>query len=59
MCMQCLATASVSVGAASGVRAWLQARAGAWLTPPRMRAITIGLLTLAVLGAGVGLGGST
>jgi hypothetical protein len=58
MCMQCLATASVTVGAASGVRAWLSAKGGAWLTPPRMRAITISLLALAVLAAGVGLGGS-
>jgi hypothetical protein len=59
MCMQCVATASVTVGAASGVRAWLQAKAGDWLTPPRMRAITIALLTFAVLGAGLGLGGSS
>jgi hypothetical protein len=57
--MQCVATASVTVGAASGVRAWLQAKAGDWLTPPRMRAITIALLTFAVLGAGLGLGGSS
>jgi hypothetical protein len=58
MCMQCVATASVTVGAASGARAWLRAKGGDWLTPGRMRAATIALLTLAVLGAGVGLGGS-
>jgi hypothetical protein len=58
MCMQCLTTASVAVGSASGVRAWLRSHAGDWLTPGRMRAITIGLLTLAVIISGVGLGGS-
>jgi hypothetical protein len=59
MCMQCVATASVTVGAASGVRAWVQAKAGDRLTPARMRAITVALLTLAVLGAGLGLSGSS
>jgi hypothetical protein len=58
MCMQCMATATVAVGSASGLRAWLRFHGGAWLTPPRMRAITIALLTLAVLGAGVGLNGT-
>jgi hypothetical protein len=58
MCMQCMATATVAVGSASGLRAWLHFHGGAWLTPGRMRAITIALLTLAVLGAGVGLNGT-
>ena len=58
MCMQCLATASVAVGSASGIRAWLHSHPGHWLTPARMRAITVGLLTLAVIVSGVGLGGT-
>jgi hypothetical protein len=58
MCMQCMATATVAVGSASGLRAWLRFHGGAWLTPGRMRAITIALLTVAVLGAGVGLNGT-
>jgi hypothetical protein len=58
MCMQCAATATVAVGSASGIRAWLRGHAGAWLTPGRMRTITIGLLALAVIVSGVGLGGS-
>jgi hypothetical protein len=58
MCMQCVATASVTVGTASGIRAWVQAKAGDRLTPARMRAITIGLLTLGVLAAGIGISGS-
>jgi hypothetical protein len=56
--MQCAATASVAVGSASGVRAWLRGHAGAWLTPGRLKAITVVLLTLAVIVSGVGLGGS-
>jgi hypothetical protein len=59
MCVQCMLNAAASVGAASGIRTWLGIRGGAWLTPGRMRAITIALLTLAVLGAGVGLSGSS
>jgi hypothetical protein len=58
MCMQCAATAAAAVGSASGVRAWLRSHAGDRLTPTRMRVITIGLLTAAVLVAGVGLGGT-
>jgi hypothetical protein len=58
MCMQCLATASVTVGTASGVRAWVKLKAGDRLTPGRMRAITIALLTVGVLAAGIGLGGT-
>jgi hypothetical protein len=56
--MQCAATATVAVGSASGIRAWVRGHAGDWLTPARMKAITIGLLTLAVIVSGVGLGGT-
>jgi len=56
--MQCLAAAATTVGAASGLRAWLAARAGGQMTPPRKRALTIALTGLAVLGAGLGLGGT-
>jgi hypothetical protein len=41
MCMQCMATAITAVGAASGTRAYLGSRRYAWLTPKRLRAITI------------------
>ena len=58
MCMQCLAAAATTVGAASGLRAWLAARAGGWMTPPRKQALTMALTGLAVLGAGLGLGGT-
>jgi hypothetical protein len=52
MCAQCMATAAAAVGSASGIRGWLVARGFTWLTPRRLRAITIGLMVLAVLGAG-------
>jgi hypothetical protein len=58
MCMQCMATASVAVGSASGIRAWIRHRGGSWLTPGRMRAVTVALLTLAVLASGTVLGGT-
>jgi hypothetical protein len=58
MCVQCVGAAATAVGTASGLRAWLAARAGAWLTPKRLRIATISLLTLAVLGSSVALGGT-
>lgn len=58
MCMQCAATAAVAVGSASGIRAWLRARGGEWLTPGRLRVATLSLLALAVVGSGLGLGGT-
>jgi hypothetical protein len=58
MCAQCAAVAAAAVGSASGVRAWLQGHAGERLTPTRMRSITVGLLALAVVVSGIGLGGS-
>jgi hypothetical protein len=39
--------------AATGIRAWLAAHAGRWLTPRRKRAITGALIVAGVLAAGV------
>jgi hypothetical protein len=58
MCMQCAAAATAAVGTASGLRAWIRIKAGDWLTPKRMRLITVSLLSLAVIGSGVALGGT-
>jgi hypothetical protein len=52
MCAQCMATAAAAVGSASGIRGWLLARGFTWLTPVRMRAITVGLMVAAMLVAG-------
>ncbi len=58
MCMQCMMTAATTVGAASGFRAWLGQRKADWLTPRRLRYLTISLMTIAVLVAGT-LNGSS
>jgi len=44
---------------ASGVRAWLQARHLTWLTPKRMKAVTIALVVAAFAVSSVGISGST
>jgi len=51
--MQCMAGAMTAGAAATGVRAVLVARAGAWLTPVRKRRVTAGLLAAGVLAAGL------
>jgi hypothetical protein len=53
MCMQCLATATTTLGVASGFRAWLAISRPGWMTPRRLRVATAALLTLGVLAAGV------
>ena len=53
MCMQCAATAAVAVGSASGLRAWVAAKQPRWLTPSRLRALTVALMGVAVLAAGM------
>jgi hypothetical protein len=47
--MQCMATAMTAVGAASGARAYLGSRRYAWLTPKRLRVVTVLLAIGAVL----------
>jgi hypothetical protein len=46
--MQCMVAAMTAVGAASGTRAYLGSRRYAWLTPKRLRAITLLLVISAV-----------
>jgi len=53
MCMQCMAGAMVAGAGATGVRAWLIARAPLWLTRRRRNALTRGLLVAGVIGAGL------
>ena len=54
MCASCMATAASATAAATGLRAWVTARAPAWMTPPRLRALTGALLGTAVVFAAVG-----
>jgi len=56
MCAGCVMAATAG---ASGVRSWLQAQHLTWLTPRRMRAVTIGLLVAAFAVSSVGISGST
>jgi hypothetical protein len=51
-------TAATSVGAASGMRAWVGHRFGSVLTAGRLRAVTIVLFSLAVLASGLFVSGS-
>jgi hypothetical protein len=48
MCAQCMATAATAGAAATGIRSWLAARSPHWLTPERLRRLTIGLVVAAV-----------
>jgi hypothetical protein len=58
MCIQCMATAMTAGASATGIRAWLAQRGFTWLTPTRMRRITIGLISAALLLSAGMLGGS-
>jgi hypothetical protein len=50
--------AAATVGSASGIRAWLGTKQLRWLTPRRMRYLTVGLFSVAVLVSSALLGGS-
>jgi hypothetical protein len=56
--MQCMMGAMGAGAGATGTRAWLAHRGFRWLTPRRMRAITLALLAAALLVAST-LSGST
>jgi hypothetical protein len=58
MCAQCMASAAAAVGGASGVRAWLATKGFAWLTPVRLRRITVALLVGAAVVASLTASGS-
>jgi hypothetical protein len=48
-----------AASAASGFRSWLQNHHVGWLTPRRMRALTIGAMCAAGLVSTIGFSGST
>jgi hypothetical protein len=56
MCAGCIMAATAG---ASGIRAWLQTRHLTWLTPKRMRAVTIALVVAAFGVSSVGISGSS
>jgi hypothetical protein len=59
MCMQCMAGAMTATAGAAGIRAWLATRAFGWLTPRRLRAITLVLVAGALLASTVLVSGSS
>jgi hypothetical protein len=58
MCMQCMMTAMTSTAAASGIRSWLHTRRAEWLTPERLRRITICLVAAALIASSTLISGS-
>jgi len=58
MCMQCMASAMAAMGTASGARAYVGGRRCAWLTPPRLRALTIVLVIGALAASALLVSGS-
>jgi hypothetical protein len=59
MCMQCMMGAMTAGATASGTRSWLATRHWAWLTPVRLRRITIALLVGALVASATVLSGSS
>jgi hypothetical protein len=59
MCMQCMVGAMTAGAAASSTRGWLATRHWAWLTPERLRAITVALLVAALVASATVLSGSS
>jgi hypothetical protein len=55
----CIGCAMAAGSAASGFRSWLQTRALGWLTPKRMRVLTIGAMCTAGLVSTIGVSGAT
>lgn len=59
MCMQCVAAAMGSTATATGTRSYLAARHFAWVTPQRLRRITVALLGSAAIASSLVASGST
>jgi hypothetical protein len=55
----CAACAIAAASAASGFRSWLQNHHFGWLTPRRLRALTIAAMCAAGLVSTIGVSGST
>jgi hypothetical protein len=56
MCAQCMAGAATAGAAATGLRAWLATRSGAWLPPRLRRVLLTGTLALGLAGAALLVG---
>jgi hypothetical protein len=58
MCTQCMMGAMTAGAGATGIRAWLALRRPGWLTPRRLRVVTIVLLAGALVASATLVGGS-
>jgi hypothetical protein len=56
MCAQC---AILAASVASGARSWVAARRFSWMTPKRLKLVTIALLSAGFVVSSVGFSGST
>ena len=59
MCVQCMMSAMGSMAAANGTRAWLGHRRLRWLTPKRLRTVTVVLFSAALLASAFLMSGSS
>ena len=58
MCAQCMATAATAVATATGVRSYLAAHQPRWLSPERLRRLTIVLVAAALVASATLVSGS-
>jgi hypothetical protein len=56
--MQCMATAMTTGAAVSGTRAWLGTRNFTWLTPERLRRVTVSLFAAGLIASALLVSGS-
>jgi len=59
MCMQCMAAAMGATATASGTRSYIAARHFSWVTPRRLKAITVALMSAALLASSLLVSGSS
>jgi hypothetical protein len=59
MCVQCMMSAMGSMAAANGTRAWLGRKSSRWLTPKRLRIVTVVLFSAALLASAFLMSGSS
>jgi hypothetical protein len=59
MCMQCMLNAMAATAGATGARSWLGAKRFSWLTPKRLRMVTIALIAAALLASATLVSGSS
>jgi hypothetical protein len=59
MCMQCMMGAMSAGATVTGTRSWLATRQWAWLTPERLRRVTIPLVVVGLALSATVLSGSS